>query len=91
MTTTEGCQQGPVFDPQPGDRIYLQYGCMAGDAYATVTRSVSDRWGLRWDLQLDDGSFDSVSRIDSVLLEREGIVRGCHVIGAYLVATEQGA
>lgn len=89
MTTTERCQQGPVFDPQPGDRIYLQYGCMAGDAYAMVTRAISDRWGLRWEVQLDDGSFDSVSSISGLLIERDGVLQGTQgAIGAYLVATE---
>ena len=73
--------------PKVGNRIYLQYGCMHGDAFATVTSVINDRWGTRWAIKLDDGTNDEISSVVATVTMHNGVVSGTTEIGAYLVRT----
>ena len=73
--------------PKRGDRIFFQYGCMAGQDVGTVIGEIpNERWGSQWVVRLSDFTTTQVARIAGIVTDSDGIIEGDTAIGAYLVA-----
>ena len=72
-------------DPQVGDRVFLQYGPMCGDAIAEVTAKRVTRWGTHWDIVFEDGHTDTIRGYIGLARTSGEHVYADGQIGAYLI------
>lgn len=73
--------------PAVGDRlVFVNPNCEA-DRFATVIAKRETNFGIDWEVQLDDGTTDTISRYAGTAEDRGGYCRTLNHggIGAYLI------